>query len=390
MHRLLVLGVFATAASGCSGRSFEWQEEVRLASGESFFIQRSGRIALQGEWATASYTRAISMRLELPEAYGSLVWEGDEWPISLDRVEGRWWVVIPVRGYDACEAYGFPPEGYAAFSFDGSRWVPSSIGPSLEELTANLGRPRLDEGRYERVSYTWSEKYRNEVAPRLAEGQELRLRRDDQSCIKIRPPHDLAREASVAAFARLAPVVRAAVVESVERDLPPIETTERDRLWGERRGSVRMRDCGGTVSDIEALSTWDARGTQRFEGYRIGFTAVGAGAARSAYLSLPPTMQSVTCDGDRALAVLRSNGGERLIIVEYSRDGAPVEAWSYQLSALADWLGKGWGMPINLTDNGDAFAVTLVDETVTTRVQLALPKAAAPISPPVPLVASQR
>ncbi|HEY8518693.1 MAG TPA: hypothetical protein VIN61_01330 [Gammaproteobacteria bacterium] len=384
MLRFLVLCLVAAAASGCGGRSFEWTEEVRLASGESLLVERWARLARVGQWAHASYRRAISMRLELPAEHGGLVWEGEEWPISLDRIDGRWWIVMPVRGYKACEAYGFPREGVVAFSFDGARWSRGSVEPLLDRLTANLGRPLLDNGRYDTIAYVWSEKFPSRPAPRLREWVVRELEQRD-SCIKIRPPYDPAREASLAAFHALAPADRAPVVEAVERNMPPLGKAERDQLTGRWTGVTRLRGCDGLVSDTEDLYATDASG-RHLIGQRIGFGGDASNAARNAYIPWPPSLQSITCAADRAFAVLHGDG-RRLIVVEYSRAAQPVGAWSYRLSEVDEWFGGLRGMTANFADRGDAFSMTLIDDTGTTRVHLTLPKSSAPIGPATPLAA---
>jgi hypothetical protein len=384
-YRCLVLAALAAASAACSQRTFEWREEIKLGSGESFWITRSARLEAEGEWANSSYSRAIDMRVELPEPGAGLAWTGNDWPVSLDRVDGQWWIVVPVHGAEACVRYDFPLAGVVAFALDDSGWSQRNPDGLLDRLIVNLGRPQLDDGRYERIAFSWGAK-RNNVGMTVAASIKPRLRQA-HACNRLRPPNS-AKPTSLAAFAALAPADRSPVLESISADLTPAERTEGEKP---RASSIRVRNihllrgCESSVRLIDPFVEWSPNGSQWDGGTRIDFAGADPDAERPAFIPQSATVYGIACEPDRALVVVASGQGRlRWSIVEY-RDAVPVQAWSYRLAELDTWFAPERGLPVALQDRGDAFAITLMNEAATKRVRLQLPKGSQPIAAALPI-----
>jgi hypothetical protein len=152
--------------SACS-RTEGWKEDVLLASGETLTIERRETHAPDAFFQPGrGPTRATELVAHIPP-YGvvSYKFESGNYPLLLDRVDGKLWVALPIFLNASCES---PLESvmvmtYAKGGWTQGGWTQVSLALAPTALRVNLDqtdrwwRPG-DEERYPRPHVTLAEK----------------------------------------------------------------------------------------------------------------------------------------------------------------------------------------------------------------------------------------
>jgi hypothetical protein len=110
----------------------EWREEVKLANGTVVVIGRSSLRERFGELGTTGYGKFKEEVLLLQKPL-SLEWRGDTIPTALEVDHSNVYVMGWLRGWDACERYGYPRPPFAYFRHSkGGGW--EQIDPSMAPI----------------------------------------------------------------------------------------------------------------------------------------------------------------------------------------------------------------------------------------------------------------
>jgi hypothetical protein len=139
--------VLSLLLGGCDV-SREWAEEVKLADGSLVIVKRVSTRERFGELGAAGYGRFKEEVLTITNPLFA-EWRGDTNPISVD-VKGQDVIVVGwLRGWTACEKYGYPNPPFAYFRYSTGRgWEqikPENVSGSLKQnLLLNPWQPAIE------------------------------------------------------------------------------------------------------------------------------------------------------------------------------------------------------------------------------------------------------
>jgi hypothetical protein len=128
--------VFLSACTRTEG----WKEDVLLSSGETLEVERREThkpdAFFQPGLGPIGGTELVA---SIPP-YGVVSYkvEGGDYPLLLDRIDGKLWVAFPVQGETSCEKYGNPLEPVVVMTYTGRKWTQVSLALAPADLRVNL------------------------------------------------------------------------------------------------------------------------------------------------------------------------------------------------------------------------------------------------------------
>lgn len=142
---IAVAALAATTAllGACDARPIEWQEEVRLQSGETIVVKRSARLranAIAGGGG-GSVNEGMTVQIVQPlKPDNPSVWNARFVPLVFDRdpASKEWFMVATFFHCDSWVELGRPKLPYTEYRFKNGQWAQQTLSPQSLGLVANM------------------------------------------------------------------------------------------------------------------------------------------------------------------------------------------------------------------------------------------------------------
>ena len=377
-----------SAAAGLPfmSKTVSWNEDVLLESGQMLQVHRTVTYG-PDEWGRSGRGSLKEQTIRFArdghrvEWKNNVRWPGAYMPDILDFASSMPVLVIPVKGWEACNKYGFPPEGLAAFGYKQGRWEPIPTAALSTELKVNLLRS-TQEIRYRKEHkdkrITPAEKQALEQFSRRhpKQGQLLsvasKLYADgEDSCVRMRPPPnkqlEKVRQRNSDAERNASTIP--AMVLSVNTE-PESITSE---MFLSQKGAwtgigYLAGSCKGIVEKIEPLRQWagDEYGHRsELIGYQLLLQVAPADKKKVQIQDVSRAqMQCVVCDRSTIFVVRRQNK-KNLIIHRFGHNGDLIDAFRVALPDTVKVVrDPDWGTLWTVTPDGKGnLSMSLADYT---------------------------
>ena len=135
-----ILTVLLLAFLSACSRTEGWKEDVLLSSGETLAVERRETHKPDAFFQPGlGPIAATELVADIPP-YGVVSYkvEGGDYPLLLDKVDGKLWVAFPVSDEASCERYGNPLESVVVMTYAGKKWTQVSLALSPPDLRVNL------------------------------------------------------------------------------------------------------------------------------------------------------------------------------------------------------------------------------------------------------------
>lgn len=341
------------ACSRPSTTVFVWEEEVKLRDGSILQIKRS-----------VSQAHPISQQSITFESNGETVtwedhhkWRIDYSPDILDFVGPDPVIVMPVYRIGPCEEYDYPQEGLVAFRYKQKKWSRMSIQELPKNLVLNLlgSTHELEywpEYKGVKATYEIKKKLDKESIGPQKQGTTLEALikyysslGPDDSCVTMRPPPDLKRDAARAlnaAAVRKAGTIQATLV-SVITIPQKLSNAERYPKRGEWTGAGYLgNDCKGIVDRLEPMHETRKDGSM-IAGYQFYLSNEAAVNRQVQLPYMNDQMNRLMCNGNDIYAISRLNN-VTLIVYQFTNLGELKRVDMFTLPDADKIKGNhGWG-----------------------------------------------
>jgi len=375
---LIVLAPLVAGANPIFDRTTEWREQVALRTGEAIVVERSltfgpdewfrpGRGILRKQSASFRWQgRSVSWSTEEAAFFSVL-------PITLDIVDGAPVIVLPIRGWRACQAYDYPLESLAAFRERDGKWTPVGLKTLPPDLRVNLlqnysFRPE-GSGVVSVRQKQELDRIRYGDTPNGATLQEVSVAfgKHDSACRRMRPTPDPVLDAALLESVAAEKAATRVVADLTSSSTAPEVVSAADvrANMGQWHQVAWITDsCRDAVLRAEPQYHYDITpGSMRSNlvGYVIHLVPESP-QARIGLTDSHLALSSIACD-ERTIVVVRRDSGERVLLDRFDRAGKPIDATWVEMPRAAEFSrdGKLWAPVWNVSVSGPKVAITLAD-----------------------------
>ncbi len=350
IHTALSVGCLSLALVGCS-KTVAWEEEVKLRDGQTTVVKMKQRES-RWQWPDAEHVLDYELRASL--AGNRIHWSRDPLtgrlarPLLIDVVDGQAVVVVGVaEGW--CEVYGYPAEGYAAWTWRDGTWQRLQFARLPEDIRLNVFRGTAADGAHLSVEdkSRQSDKHLLYGADLAAfEAASLRSR---FACGRQRPQRSVAQRQALQDFSAAERTAPLRPVQGEATAAPASAQPEnRRRSW---KGSGFVLGCDGLVATVD----------QVFEqGGHVGYRLLRSEDGPSDFdIDLVPARAgdlAVLC-AESAIFVVLARDARAVSIHRYLADGRHVGVLKVNMQDITD--SQQWYRPSALDFSGSTLRLTM-------------------------------
>lgn len=148
---IALAAIVGTMLYASGDRRLDWNEEVRLASGEVIWVHRTARLSANhiAGGGGGSFIREMTLEIARPRRPDDPPrWSAHFVPILFDRDQrtNEWFVVATFYHCDGWYELGRPKLPYTEYRYRAGRWEQGPLTPALIGREANLVRDEQSSG----------------------------------------------------------------------------------------------------------------------------------------------------------------------------------------------------------------------------------------------------
>lgn len=330
-----------------SASTFKWDEQVLLSDGSTAWLHRVVERQSLCSSSLPGSCQILRSTLEgVVPGIGSVKfkWEGSELPLTLDILDGRPWVVIPISGLELCDKYGNPPESVVAFSWENGAWTQHADGQQLRKLKLNMVRvlPKDNDARISmEVKYGRKDFRFREIGSALSSDYIPRHMQWEHSCHRLNPPRTPAYERSIQDFLEIRwAEVQGKVVE-VRDDRVSLSPQDERALFGMPGPQRGIVGCEGKIGYMHSVFSTRKEGTVikgSLTAYRIALTSE---SKKPSEIFIPSSahrkfihVNRVVCSATLIYLAIPEDSGS-FAVLAYDAEGRRKKAWRIRIPELA-------------------------------------------------------
>jgi hypothetical protein len=376
MRQILITIVFAVLAllpvTSHSTRTFKWDEQVLLSDGSTVWLRRVVERQSLCSSSMPGSCQILRSTLEgVVPGIGTVTfhWEGSELPLTLDMVDGRPWVAMPISGLELCDKYGNPQESVVAFSWENGAWTRHADGHQFRKLKLNMARvlPKDNDARVSiEAKYGRGDFHYRGIGSELSSDFIPHHMQWEHSCHRLNPPRTPAYEGSIQDFLEMRWAEVLGKVVEVRGDRVTLSPQEERALFGipgPRRGIV---GCEGKVGYMHSVFSTHKEGTAikgSLTAYRISLTSE---SQKPSEIFIPSSahkkfihVNRVVCSATSIYLAIPEGPGS-IAVLAYDTEGHRKKAWRIRIPELAS-LERREAVLIEFAERGDHFYMMIGD-----------------------------